>query len=1060
MKTSVSVLSLNLNLLPGLSLANGADHGFATERATEFLRMAPQYDLLLLQEVFSTPHLPFICRQQWFMSQLRMLGFSHILRGRQPSLTDLLKEKKWTDSGLMIASKFKILDGDDIIFHSASHLDAGASKGVLYAQLKISNDTVMVFNCHLQASHSQGKYSHIRVDQLKQLRRFIAEKTHFSPGVPWLLAGDFNIDAIKSDPHRSSLYRPTIKGDETDDYKMMIDILDPSGTVQDLLKIKAGYHPATRPPREYINLFGIFKHKSKQRLDYLFWMPGEEGKDQVVNRVESTEVVPFRVEDKPFSYISDHFGISTELTTKNPLTSSSFVPPVDTPINPSDWVMEKIDLAIGFVSLGIVVSLGYSHGISTIFWFLVLFILSRSAISYILRPIIIQRRNNPTDESVGDLLDSYVQQYTNGPAVGEHEAFQTGDGDNFPSDSLCQNFQWSCADNSFRQCLGYRRRVAGELLPFSWLTYDDVSRRANNFAAGLCVVAPNLKRGDAVLIVAENHPEWVICEQACMLQGFIVIPTSDLDTARRVIDKERRAHVVVCSIRYSLDIIRFVGGLKEHSIDALIQFQESNSIDYELVEKSSSAGVKVIPFEAVEKKGMDKNRKGRPVRTEVEDPDAIITLIYAFRSNGDLKTIPITNRNMVGMCRNFNSAHRLAGHTLDPNHDTHLSSFPLARMYERVAVWTYLQLGIPVAFQHSHSQFFDDTQAARPSVLYCIPNDFTKLCSYYKMAISSWSYSYRVLYNIIVYIKRVCNKMIKHKQGGKFPRLVRAFIDFMVFSRFSQHLGGRVRLILVSSAGHIPKYHRKFLGLIFCCKVEECYIRTETGIISSTQNKTGTAGFPITNVKIVPNDTDDTMGEIWVSGPNVTRAYGKLQEERYENGWFNTLQIGFWNPDATLTVLGHKGEMLLVENGKVFPRELEYIYIESDFIQQIVIYARKGQPLVAIVTPDYEYTYRWAKKRKVQSSYKKKDLYQNEELRKAIMMDLDKIAKRKRLEDYQKIRCISLQESLIPELLLLQRNSISNEYGSVIDSLYRELETGGSNISPQVSIPSTTTEPV
>jgi acyl-coenzyme A synthetase/AMP-(fatty) acid ligase len=123
--------------------------------------------------------------------------------------------------------------------------------------------------------------------------------------------------------------------------------------------------------------------------------------------------------------------------------------------------------------------------------------------------------------------------------VGEREAFLTGtDGDIFPSDLLFQNFQNSCLDNSYRfvrvrimpiicrNCLGYRRRVFGELLPFSWLTYDDVARRVNNFGSGLCLVSPHLKIGDAVLIISENSPEWIICEQACMMHGFIVVSAS------------------------------------------------------------------------------------------------------------------------------------------------------------------------------------------------------------------------------------------------------------------------------------------------------------------------------------------------------------------------------------------------------------------------------------------------------------------------------------------------------------------------------------------------------
>lgn len=41
----------------------------------------------------------------------------------------------------------------------------------------------------------------------------------------------------------------------------MLNIIDPSAEIKDLLKEKHGRHIATRPPREVINLLGIFRHK-------------------------------------------------------------------------------------------------------------------------------------------------------------------------------------------------------------------------------------------------------------------------------------------------------------------------------------------------------------------------------------------------------------------------------------------------------------------------------------------------------------------------------------------------------------------------------------------------------------------------------------------------------------------------------------------------------------------------------------------------------------------------------------------------------------------------------
>lgn len=80
--------------------------------------------------------------------------------------------------------------------------DAKASKGAIYANIKIGESRLLVFNSHLQASHSSSesqRYSSIRRQQIQELREFIHRESHKNGKdheTCWLLTGDFNIDAI------------------------------------------------------------------------------------------------------------------------------------------------------------------------------------------------------------------------------------------------------------------------------------------------------------------------------------------------------------------------------------------------------------------------------------------------------------------------------------------------------------------------------------------------------------------------------------------------------------------------------------------------------------------------------------------------------------------------------------------------------------------------------------------------------------------------------------------------------------------------------------------------
>lgn len=194
MAQGLRVLSFNLNILPWGSIVSTGDHAHPDKRLDQFFQQLATlqskgcgYDVVLLQEVFSTPHIPLLCKQARVIARMRKLGFTHVVRGTQPSIFSL----KWTDSGLLIfaKSKFSILDEGAIAFSVASSYDEGASKGVLFVKLKIGDASLLVFNCHLQASHgtSRGRYHEIRMEQLRSLRRFIAEKTHAHPTDPWLL---------------------------------------------------------------------------------------------------------------------------------------------------------------------------------------------------------------------------------------------------------------------------------------------------------------------------------------------------------------------------------------------------------------------------------------------------------------------------------------------------------------------------------------------------------------------------------------------------------------------------------------------------------------------------------------------------------------------------------------------------------------------------------------------------------------------------------------------------------------------------------------------------------
>ena len=138
----VKLLSYNLNILPLLGSLFGTGQGMhAPERLESFIEHPSliKHDILTLQEVFATPLLPG-CRQRYFLRRMFKKGYTNVVKIRQISLTRIIFNRKWTDSGLLILSRLPIVASDSLIFTSTGiGIDSGGSlfRGCYYLDTRM-----------------------------------------------------------------------------------------------------------------------------------------------------------------------------------------------------------------------------------------------------------------------------------------------------------------------------------------------------------------------------------------------------------------------------------------------------------------------------------------------------------------------------------------------------------------------------------------------------------------------------------------------------------------------------------------------------------------------------------------------------------------------------------------------------------------------------------------------------------------------------------------------------------------------------------------------------------
>jgi len=293
----LSFLSYNLYCLPWIASAFApASCPLSAERSTAFLKHVPSYDVIALQEVWDPRYKS--------IERYARLNNLHVVGSSAPSTMKYLSLRIF-GGGLMIMSKYPIVDTQEITFDKGSHSDKFVTKGVLYAKIKVDSSYIHVFNTHLQASYgyefdfSSNPYSNIRKKQLKKFAEFVQRVTA-KDSYPILLAGDFNVNA-RAGPE---------DGSDSKEYTEMLEILQhASYKIIDLLKEhNDGKHPTTYAGNGVLH--GEKPRIGGQRLDFILQLEREAVLEY---KFSEGKVVTFQATGEVFTHISDHYAQSVIL---------------------------------------------------------------------------------------------------------------------------------------------------------------------------------------------------------------------------------------------------------------------------------------------------------------------------------------------------------------------------------------------------------------------------------------------------------------------------------------------------------------------------------------------------------------------------------------------------------------------------------------------------------------------------------------------------------------------------------------------------------------------------
>jgi long-chain acyl-CoA synthetase len=436
--------------------------------------------------------------------------------------------------------------------------------------------------------------------------------------------------------------------------------------------------------------------------------------------------------------------------------------------------------------------------------------------------------------------------------------------------------------------------------------------------------------------------------------------------------------------------------------------------------------------------------------------------MYTSGTTGEPKGVVLKHSNLLST---------IAGLTKDLQHakfflsdkDLFLSYLPLAHIFGRVVEEAMIYHGATIAYwQGDVKLLLDDVDAAKPTVFCGVPRVFDRVYNGATAKVQAGSFITRLLYKF-----GFARKKHALDSGSSFEKAT-PILDHLVFSKFKQRLGGRVRVIL-SGGAPLARHVEDFLRVTMCCPVVQGYGLTESCagsfVAIPNANQTGTVGVVFPNqecrLEAVPDMEYDPMGnpprgEVCLRGPPIFSGYYKrpdlTKEALDEEGWLHTGDVGEWQPDGTMKIIDRKKNMFKLAQGEYVAAEnLENVYGSSPSVEAIWVYGNSYEyALVAVVVPLEGPLQDWAEAEGISLEWEQ--LCKDPRTKKHLLDELKTTAQEKKLKGFEYIKKIYVESSpfdmerdLLTPTYKIKRPKMLKYYQNEIDALYKEIRAEAKN---------------
>ena len=442
-------------------------------------------------------------------------------------------------------------------------------------------------------------------------------------------------------------------------------------------------------------------------------------------------------------------------------------------------------------------------------------------------------------------------------------------------------------------------RCDGQWKGISWQRFGEETL---DFATAL--LSLELKRGGSVCILMGNVPEWPIADIGTIAAGGVGVglyPTSSAEQIAYIINHSDAEFVLVdsreqlekvLSVRDQLSKVRQIIALEAATSNGVISYRDF--IARGRAERSRLASL-------------------LKERAEGATPDDVAIMVYTSGTTGQPKGACLSHRYII------NSVESLRQTIPIYDTDVSFSYLPFCHVAERISgLYNRLYAGASAYFVDDLSRLGEYMLEVKPTVFASLPRFFEKI---HARAVSD--------------MQRLPEEEWSHFKSTKVK----------------DYFGGRIR-VATSGGAPLPLEVGEFFAAAGL-PILQAYGLTENVCVAFNRPdnyKFGTVGPPMPGCEVqIAADK-----EILVRSEMMFSGYYKAPEETarvFEDGWLLTGDLGEFDEDGFLKIVGRKKELIVTSTGKkVAPALLENMLKESHLISQAMVYGEGRSYLVALIT--------------------------------------------------------------------------------------------------------------